>query len=214
MARAYAGPLCGYFAASRGGDPDPAALVAGVERWRGDLATALGSRLRVPIDWPEDSADRGAWFDLGESGWTALRLFAFYAERSELELPDRVPAVPELDRDYRQAQDQKFARSNYGQLLACRLWLPVEFPFTARAPLPDGDEAEFGSLPVLGDQLRWLNQRTFAADLAEVEAWAGAPAPRGGELLPAARRGFAALFAAAALAQQRRVPVVVREDSG
>ncbi len=208
MARAFAGPLCRLFAGERG---EPLTFVDGVLRWRQDLAAALGNRLPAPLDWAEDPAGAWLWTDLGDAGLMALRLFAFCADRSDLELPDTVPALLELDPDYRQAQDQKFERSRYGNLLACRCWLPLDFPFTARAPLPDGESAEIGSLAVLGDQLRWLNQRTFQADQAQIEGWAALPAPAGGALLPAAQRGYAALWAAVEAARARSQPLAVVE---
>ena len=208
MARAFAGPLCRFFAGERGA---PITFVAGVEAWRSELARALGNNLRAPLLWSEDPTVPALWADLGDAGWMALRLFALYAERSDLELPDTVPALLELDRDWRSAHDQKFAKSNYGQLLACRCWLPAEFAFTARVPLPDGEAAEVGSLPVLRDQLRWLNQRTFAVDEADVAGWAQEPAHAGGPLLPAAQRGFAGLWAVVSDALRRGVPVIVAE---
>jgi hypothetical protein len=212
MARAFTGPLCRFFAATAGADAGgPRSFVAGVERWRRDLAHALGGRLRGELQWSEDPDADGFWSDCGDAGWLALRLFAFYAERSDLELPDTVPALLELDRDYRQAQDQKFERSRYGQLLACRCWLPLAFPFTARVPLPDGESAELGSLPVLHDQLRWLNQRTFQGDETEIGGWIALPAVAGGPLLPAAQRGFAALWLAAQHARHARQPLLIGE---
>ena len=78
-----------------------------------------------------------------------------------------------------------------------------------RVPLPDGESAEIGSLAVLEDQLRWLNQRTFQADAAEFAGWLELPAPAGGELIAAARRGYAGLVAAVGLAMRARVPVLV-----
>ena len=208
MARAFAGPLCRYFA----GDGDASAFRDGVLRWRVDLARALGARLRAQLRWREDPLEEGLWCDLGEAGWTALRLFAFYADRSDLELPDVVPALCELDREYRAAQDSKFERSRYGQLLACTLWLPVEMEFTCRVPLPDGENAEIGSLPVLRDQLRWLNQRTFAVDEARIVDWASESAAAGGPLLPAAQRGMAALWTTVAAAVQSGLPLAVAES--
>lgn len=208
MARAFAGPLCRYFAGERG---EAIAHVAGVEAWRGDLNAALGKNLAAPLHWREDPRDRGSWCDLGDSGWLALRLFALLAERSDLDLPDTVPALLELDPEWRAAQQQKFATSRYGQLLACRCWLPADFPFTARVPLPDGEFAELGSLPILREQLRWLNQRTFQADAGQLTAWLGQPAPTGGALLPAAQRGFAGLWRAVEQALPADAPVVVDE---
>lgn len=208
MARAFAGPLCRLHAAT----PSAAArLVPGIEAWRRDLLAGLAGRIAVS-DWREDPEVAGAWTDLGAAGWPALRLFAFYAEHSELELPGTVPALPELDRAFRAASDARFERSRYGQLLACSVWLPGDFTPTVRAQLPDGSDAEIGSVAVLCDQLRWLDRRTFQADAADRRAWLGEAAPAGGPLLPAARRGLAALWAAAAAAERLGLPLCVRED--
>jgi hypothetical protein len=205
---AFAGPLCRRYAAASGGDPT--LLRQGVLRWRADLQEALGARLRGRLDWNEDPAGSMVEYDLGDSGLMALRLLAVYAQRSDLELPDRVPAIPELDRAYRAAADEKFARSHFGQLLAAELWLPLDFPFTARAPLPDGSEAGIGSLPMLLDQLRRLNARTFQADAAAQAEWLELAAAPGDDLIRAARRGLAALSAAAGAAVAMGSPLSSR----
>lgn len=208
MASAHVGSLARYFA---GGATSAARLVPGTEAWRADLRAAVAPAVARQLEWDERAA-AGADHDLGPAGWLGLRCFAFYAERSDLELPDTVPPLLELDPAWRAAADAKFPRSLYGQILACRVWLPGDFPVTLRAPLPDGEAAEIGSLAVLADQLRWLNQRTFGAEPEAVAAWLLLPAPAGGPLLDAARRGFAGLSAAVQLAVRERLPVVVRES--
>jgi hypothetical protein len=208
---AWAGPLSRWYAKGSGGDA--AKLRVGVESWRRDLRASVAAKVAEQLVWDEASAVGQQW-DLGEAGWMALRLFAMYAERSELELPDTVPALLELDREWRAAVDAKFSKSNYGHLLACRIWLPGDFPVTMRVPLPDGESAEIGSLAVLEDQLRWLNQRTFQTDAAQIADWLELPAPAGGELIAAARRGYAGLVAATGLAVRARVPLLVSEVSG
>ena len=90
------------------------------------------------------------------------------------------------------------------------MWLPGEFPVTIRAPRPDGDTAEIGSLKVLADQLLWLNQRTFQASIEEFAEWLEMPAEAGGLFLMAARRGYAALRAAVEVAQAKTIPLVVK----
>lgn len=208
MARAFTGPLCRFFAGERG---EPMTFVQGVDDWRKDLQSAF-AKDRVPqFHWQEDPSVAASWFDLGDSGWIALRLFAFYAEKSDLELPDTAPALIELDRDWREVADQKFARSKYAHLLAARMWFPQDFAFTARIALPDGDATDLGSLAVLRDQLRWLNARTFQADEEQVATWASLDAPAGGPLIQAAQRGYAALWNAVEDATVRRVPMVVVE---
>lgn len=209
MARVFVGPLCRYYAGVRRAEAER--LAAGVLAWRRDLVAALADRVQQQLNWREDADADIAEFDLGEAGWPAVRLFAFYAERSDLELPDTVPPLLELDRDYRAAHDDKFAKSRYGQLLACTVWLPAAFPLTLRAPMPDGSTAEIGSLVELQDQLRRLNQRTFAADQDVVAGWGESPAPAGGDLLAAAQRGFAALSRAVAAGIAARAPIVVSD---
>ena len=205
VARVFAGPLSHYFA-SKGGDA--AKLRAGIEAWREDLRASVTAKVGEQLVWDEGAAVAREW-DLGESGWMALRLFAFYAERSDLELPDTVPALLELDREWRAASEGKFSKTLYGQLLACSVWLPGDFPVTMRAPLPDGESAEIGSVQALANQLKWLNQRTFAADADEVARWMQSSASAGGELIAAARRGYAGLWAAVTVAVRERVPVVM-----
>ncbi len=207
MAHAFAGPLSRFYAR----DPDEAlALRRGVEAWRDDLRASVAAKVAARLTWDE-GADVAFRAELDEAGWMGLRLFALYAERAEAEMPDTLPPLLELDPQWRAAAEAKFARSLYGQILACRVWLPGDFPVTLRAPLPDGDAAEIGSLDVLADQLRWLNQRTFQADIDALAGWRELPALAGGGLLDAARRGLAALAAAVAIAQRFVVPVVVVE---
>lgn len=208
MAIAFAGPLSRWFAADAAAG-EAGRLRAGVELWREQLRASVAPKVAEQLDWDEGAGH--ATMDLGESGWPALRLFALYAEHADLDLPDTVPPLLELDREWRAASDRKFERSRYGHLLACSVWLPGDFPVTLRAPLPDGTAAEFGSSAVLQDQLRWLNERTFAADAAAIFGWRTLRAPVGGELLAAARRGYAGLAAALVVAVQQGVPLLVAD---
>lgn len=207
MAEVFAGPLSRWYAKA---DHDVDQLRLGVETWREDLRASVAEKVAQQLVWDE-RVDVAVTHDLGESGWMAVRLFAFYAERADLEMPDTVPPLLELDSEWRASSEAKFDRSHYGQLLACRVWLPGDFPLTMRVPMPDGDTWELGSAAVLKDQLKWLNQRTFAAGQQEIERWAGLPAPVGGELLDAARRGFHGLSAAVEVGIRERLPIVVRE---
>ena len=206
MATAIAGPLSRFFAKSA---DDAVRLRAGVEAWRKDLVSSVAEKVGEQLTWDEAS-DTVFESDLGDSGWNALRMFAFYAERSDLDWPDVVPALPEFDTKWREAADDKFSKSLYGQLLVCEMWLPGEFPVTIRAPRPDGEAAEIGSLKVLADQLLWLNQRTFQADVIEIAKWLEMPAEANGSFLMATRRGYAALSAAVEVAQAKATPLVLK----
>lgn len=205
MAIVHVGPLSRWYARSGG---DPARLRVGVEAWREDLRAAVADKVGQQLLWDEGSTVAVS-FDIGEAGWMALRLFALYAEKAEFDLPDAVPPLLELDGEWRAAADEKFAKSKFGQVLACSVWLPGDFPVTFRVPMPDGEALEVGSVGVVADQLKWLNGRTFGADAAAIAGWSEMAAPAGGELIAAARRGYSGLTAAVAVAVRERLPVVV-----
>ena len=206
MALAIAGPLSRCLGADR---EAAARQLQGIELWRKDLATGL-PKGAPELSWVEDPAVEPRVFDLGASGFMALRLFATYAERTDLEMPDTVPALLELDKAWRKAADEKFARSRFGHLVAAECWLPAEFEFTVRAPLPDGTATDIGSLVLLQDQLKRLNEATFQATARELGDWQVLPAPPGGDLLDAARRGLAVLGAAAAWALAGRSVLLLK----
>ncbi|MCA8951290.1 MAG: hypothetical protein KDE27_17415 [Planctomycetes bacterium] len=209
MAQVFAGPLSRWYHGEQPGS-ELARLRTGVETWRDDLRASVPAKIAAQLEWDEGASHCVA-HELGDAGWMALRLFAFYAERTDLDMPDTVPSLLELDAAWRAASDDRFGRSLYGHLLACRAWLPGDFPVTLRVPMPDGETWEVGSVTVLANQLKWLNDRTFGAATAEVERWGTLAAPAGGGLLDAARRGYAGLAAAVAAGAGEGLPVVVRE---
>ena len=174
MRRVFVGPLCRYFAAD---EAEAASRESGVRIWMRDISDSLAGRLPRALDWSEDAHHAPQCFDLGDGGLAALRLTAVYAERPELELPEIVPTPLSLDEAFRVAEAANFARSNYGHVLAAQAWLPLEFDFTFRVPRPDGEEAVFGSLHALRDQLQFLAQRTLGVGPAGLPVGAFAAHP-------------------------------------
>ena len=106
--RAAAGPLCRLYRAAG----EPAQLLPGIEAWRAQWNEALGARIARPLAWREDVDGEVHGRDLGPAGWIALCLWAVYAERTDLELPDTVPPLLEFDRVYRDQAEAKFERDN------------------------------------------------------------------------------------------------------
>jgi len=206
MALAFAGPLSRWYTRAGG---DAARVRDGIVAWRDDLRAAVAPKVAADLHWDE-AAPVAATADLGDSGWLALRLLALLADRSDLDWPDTVPPLLELLPEWRAAAEAKFATSRYGQVLACEMWLPGDFPVTFRVPAPDGANVEIGAVGVLADQLRWLNQRTFQAPADELVAWAALPAPPGGAFVPAAQRGLAALTRVVTAAVATGLPVALQ----
>jgi hypothetical protein len=207
-AQLYVGPLSRFFA------PDGAGLEGrrrGVEAWRADLLASLAPHRKVPSHWPEEPATEHEDFALGEPALRGVRLLALYAEHPELLLPDALP--PDLERDglWSQARQQGFSRSSYGHLLAAECWLPGDFDFTMRCPRPDGEEWTFGSLVALRDELRFLNARTFQADVGLLARWSSPTAECAeGVFLSAAQKGLGTFVAAVGRAVALGLPVVLR----
>ena len=174
MRSVFVGPLCRHFAAD---EAEAVMRAEGVRIWMRDVSDSLAGRLTRAFDWPEDPHRAPQRFDLGEGGLAALHLTAVYAERPELELPGIVPTPLGLDEAFRTAAATDFARSNYGHVLAAQAWLPLEFDFTFRVPRPDGEDATFGSLHALRDQLQFLAQRTLGVGPASLPVGAFAEHP-------------------------------------
>jgi hypothetical protein len=151
---------------------------------------------------------------LDDADLRGLHLLAVYAERSDLELPDEVPPALADDVAWCVAQRSGFARSAYGQILAAEMWLPGEFDYTIRCPGPDGAECAIGSVSVLGDQLRRLNDRSVQAGAEQLVAWAEASAASHPiRFVDAARRGLGRVLAGARMARARQLPLCVRRPA-
>jgi len=198
-------PLWRFFAAGR----DPQRARSGVAQWREEVRAALDGMPEVALAGCAEREDDLVSFDLDASGWTALRLWSLFAQRSELPWPDAVPAIPELDRSWREAADAGFPGSHFAQLQVPEVWLPGEFAFTAKIPLPDGVDAEIGAVGLAADQLTRLNRLTFDAAAEDVAAWQQIGAPAGVAFLDGVRRGMAAATAAFALARASGLSVRV-----
>ncbi len=196
------GPLCRLFGRDAA---EAAARLDGVRAWMGDMAEALGPRLKHAFAWHEDPGDEPARVDLGDGGLAALRLTAVYADRTDLDLPSELPDPLILDRVFRAAEEGRFARSNYGHLLAAQAWVPPDFDFTCAVPRPDGEDWTIGSLPALRDQLVFLAQRTVGVGPESLRD-TGALSDR---VLGAFLRAVAVMHDAAQQALRRDVPLVL-----
>ena len=230
----YAGTLTRYYA----GDWDPAGPPAGsapaspvdmlrakarravaydedktraaVVEWRETLSQDLQARLSYPLDWDE-SPD--ALYAAGTPTWdaySALLLWAAYAEHPELHLPDEADEDWTKDRAY-QASNALGYKSRYGQLLyGPELWLPCDFAFTFRAASVKRIQMRIGSSVALLLQLQQLNQATWQADAAALQDWRQPPRPgpaRGATLEPRARFAFAVFSSLAAFSVHYQVPL-------
>lgn len=192
------GPLWRFYAEGR----DASDVRDGVAAWRGRAIDELEGFPAAALEGCAERDEAMAAFDADAAGFVALRLWAFYGQRTELDWPDTVPPVAELDRAWREAADGGFAGSHYAHLLVPEVWLPGDFAFTIRMPMPDGEDREVGSVGLAKAQLARLNRATFDADADELAAWATEPAPVGSAFVDAARRGLAAMAAALAAADE------------
>ena len=203
MAELRVGPLWRFYAADRA----EGVVRDGVLAWRERALAALDGFPRAALAGAAEREEPLEVFDADAVGLVALRLWAFYGQRTELDWPETVPPVAELDRAWREAADGGFAGSHYAHLLVPELWLPGDFAFTARMPMPDGEDREVGSVGLAKAQLARLNRSTFDAEGDELREWIREPAPVGATFVEAVRRGIGAMAAALARAQQLGLPM-------
>jgi hypothetical protein len=208
----WVGPLQRYFAErpSLGVPRDAAAIREAVLRWRDDLGQKLAAR-RVRLEWDEDDPSL-ARFSMAATALPALRLLAVYADRSDLELPVRMPPELSADTVYQKAAAADFHKSRFAQVLVPDAWLPADFDLTIEFPYPDGLDAVLGSAFALHDQLVELNRVLFQAEAETLAQWRREAMAEGDDPLLLGRAGLSVLSAACADAIGRRQPMLV--DAG
>jgi len=173
----YVGTLTRYYG-SDGQAPDDDTRLS-VLMWRDSLSLALEEHLEDPLDWDESAAAPHFTAELGWQAYSALLLWAAYAEHPELPRPEAATAEWEADPAYRASNAEGLA-SHYGQLLyGPELWLPCSFGFTFHAEDVCGDQVTIGSSVALLAELQALNAATLRAETATRAAWLHAGPPQG-----------------------------------
>jgi len=148
----YVGTLTRYYG-SDGQAPDDDTRLS-VLMWRDSLSLALEEHLEDPLDWDESAAAPHFTAELGWQAYSALLLWAAYAEHPELPRPEAATAEWEADPAYRASNAEGLA-SHYGQLLyGPELWLPCSFGFTFHAEDVCGDQVTIGSSVALLAELQ------------------------------------------------------------
>lgn len=200
--------LTGYYLRhpALGVPTERAAIRAAVGDWQVHLNRKLES-YRVRIAWNEDDVGLQLRVPVAPAALRAVRLLAVYVDRSDLDLPDELPADLASDPVWTQASANEFESVRLAQVVVPDCWLPGQFDLTVRHAYPDGLEATFGSVEALRVQLEELNRTTFQEERAELET---ATDPAGGrDLLALARPGLAALWRAADAAAAAAVPMLL-----
>ena len=175
--------------------------------WRARLATALGKRIEVPLDW--DETDSAPWFAdrPGWDGFGALVLWAAYAEHPALRVPQTLPEEGDQNDIALTRSTAVGFKSRYSHLVRdVEMWLPVSFEITFEGEDVGGRRLMMGSVATLRRQLNDLNAATWKAAADEVEAW-GRARPEGGGLEESARYAFALFCKLARLAEAERLPM-------
>ena len=184
---------------------DPATIREAVLAWRAQLAEALADSLEEPLDWREDLdapyfTDKPAW-----DCYSALLLWAAYAEHPELERPEGCVEDWSTDQAYRLCSSAEPGTHYPNLLKGTEWWLPTELPFVFTAADPSGAVAVFGSSVRLAAELSELNSRTWKADPDTLVAWRRNGAEYGSPLEVGARFAFAVFEGLAREAVQHRL---------
>ncbi|MCZ6787376.1 MAG: hypothetical protein O7E54_09445 [Planctomycetota bacterium] len=186
---------------------DPDQVRAAVLAWRAKLAEALKEVLVGGLDWREDDeapyfTDKPAWDCYGD-----LLLWAAYEENPDLPRPEKSVEAWSEDPAYTRSND-KDAASRYPNLVkGVEVWLPADFSFTFRGPDAGGEETTFGSSAGLQRELELLNDRTWKADDAALQAWRKKGSESGAPLESGARFALAVLMPLVRQANAERLVV-------
>lgn len=185
---------------------DPNRILPIVLDWRDSLSAALESELQRPLRWNESHeapyfTDKPTWDCYG-----GLLLWASYLHHADLQRPDGLTADWRADPAYARCKAEPCA---FSQLLreGIELWFPVEFEFTFAGPDPSGRRLVMGSSVKLLEQLRALNEETFALGPAELlEQGSRCPADDAG-LEASARYGLAVMLTLAERSVEHLLPM-------
>jgi hypothetical protein len=207
----FVGSLTRYYggAAGRGvaGAENPEHLRAAVLTWRAALNEKLGDSIAAPLDWDETPGAPHFMGRLGWGGFSALVLWAAYAEHPGLRRAGLLPGEWENDPALARSNAEGF-RSRYSHIVRnVELWLPLAFPFTLESEGVGGHRIVIGSVATLRHQLVDLNNATWKADAAAVKEWGRRPSSDDAPLELRARYGFAAMVEAARQAERYRLPM-------
>jgi hypothetical protein len=139
------------------GPPPPASEVrAVVEAWRNALNRSMTGQGFEPLVWSEDDGqeyftDRPGW-----EGYSALLLWAAYAQFPDARPPQALPEDIAMDPIYQKVMADDTSQK-FPTLLSASLWLPGDFRFCFDAPsLIEDEEVMITSCGGLLDQLRKL----------------------------------------------------------
>lgn len=185
-------------------DVNPRSVRRVVSVWRAEVAQQLGSALEKRLDWDETNAapwwcEQPTW-----AGYGGLALLAAYDER-----PDLMPTVIDVERwerDPAVSAVRSAADSRFRHFHQAELWAPAAFdrPVMSEGltPQPIG----VGSTSRLLECLLDLNQRTWRADPAALEATGPADSEVSG-FEASAWRGFSVFLTLARAAVEHHLPM-------
>ena len=188
-----------------GDENDREARQKEIKEWRDRMTAELSEWISAPLRWDE-SDRRHAVATPGRKCWTALMLWATFAELSEP--PPVVVGSDDANNQAFARLGQSLTKLRFPQIVQCiDYWLPVSFDTVLESTGPAGDIASIGSSPMLLAQLEALNAETWKADPATIEQWSEAGEPTDGMLESQARYAFAELLFAAQYSCETQMPM-------
>lgn len=140
--------------------PPPAEEVAStVQAWRDAINRSLAQHSLGPIEWSE-SGDQPYFTDRpGWEGYSALQLWAAYAERPDRQAPYALPETWAVDKVWQSVVDDE-KNIHFRTILQATIWLPGDFEFCFKFPaLTEGDEVMIASTASFRNQLRELESK-------------------------------------------------------
>lgn len=183
-AKSWLGRLLGRFRPS-----GEASAAEAVRRWRDRVGGELGI---AGLEWNEAP---DAEYATDKPAWDCYGALALWASYDELPRAPRRETAEGWDQDSALLTSRMNPKSRYRHLVAdTEIWLPVAFEQPLRTDALTGDSVVVGSSVRLLEELRELNDRTWAADDDRIAKWRYDGAEYGAPLEISARFGFSIFY--------------------
>ena len=179
-----------------------------VESWLDAINQGLKAHVPHKLAW--DESEQAPYFT-ERPGWpayAALLLHAAYDDHPEMARPAELPEEWGEDSAYK-ASTAEDSDTRYPAILAANLWLPGEFEFMFGVEDLGGNERAVASCKALVDELKDLNQRTFALSEAQLAELRSQPAPETAAFENLARSGLACFLGLAETSANRHLPMML-----
>jgi hypothetical protein len=189
--------------------PTRTQVAPAIDAWCQALNRGLGANLHAPLSWSE-APDTPYFTDRpGYPGYSGLMLWAVYADKPHLPVPEVLPEGGWYEDPVFVAALERESGTRFRQIIQPAYWLPGNFSFCFQGPSPVGEESFIGSSTALVEQLELLNRSTFSATSEQLASYLQEQIEARNEVEHAAKFTLAVFLDLATKAVAHRLPMLI-----